>query len=90
MNSYHLNPRPKLILVVEGPSEQAVIPRIAAKAMGHEFSPLGIEVRTLGGVGEYTGKKKYDNFGALEKFIEDYHSGKHSSSSFSIGKDAWR
>jgi hypothetical protein len=73
VNSYHLNPRPKLILVVEGPSEEAVIPRIAAEGMGHEFSPLGIEVRTLGGVGEYTGKKRHDKHGALEKFIDDYH-----------------
>jgi hypothetical protein len=73
VNSYHLNPRPKLILVVEGQSEEAVFPRIAAEAMGHRFSPLGIEVRALGGVGEFTGKKRYDKFGALEKFIDDYH-----------------
>jgi hypothetical protein len=73
VNSYHLNPRPKLILVVEGVGEEATIPYIAAQAVGHEFSPLGIEVRTLGGVGEYTGKKKYDKLGALEKFIDDYH-----------------
>jgi hypothetical protein len=64
VNSYHLNPRPKLILVVEGPSEQVVIPRIVAEAMGHAVSPLGIEVRTLGGVGEYTGKNA--SFGLTE------------------------
>jgi hypothetical protein len=73
VNSYHLNPRPKLILVVEGPSEEAAIPRIAAEAMGHNFSTLGIEVRALGGVGEYTGKKRFEKLGALEKFIDDYH-----------------
>lgn len=73
VNSYHLNPRPKLILVVEGPSEEAVIPRIATEALGHNLSPLGIEVRVLGGVGEYTGKKRYEKLGALEKFIDEYH-----------------
>ncbi len=73
VNSYHLNPRPKLILVVEGASEEAVIPRIAAEALGHNLSPLGIEVRVLGGVGEYTGKKRYEKLGALEKFIDEYH-----------------
>ncbi len=73
VNGYNLNPRPKLILVVEGASEKEAIPYIAAQALGHEFSPLGIEVRTLGGVGEYTGTKRYDRYGALEKFIDEYH-----------------
>jgi hypothetical protein len=73
VNDYHLNPRPKLILVVEGPGEELAIPRIAEDALGHAFPTLGIEVRTLGGVGEYTGSKKHDKRGALEKFIDDYH-----------------
>jgi hypothetical protein len=73
VNSYHLNPRPKLILLVEGSGEEESFPYIASKAMGHEFPPLGIEVRALGGVGEFTGKKRYDRLGAREKFIDDYH-----------------
>jgi hypothetical protein len=73
VNSYHLNPRPKLILVVEGRCEETIIPRIASEAMGYELSTIGIEIRALGGVGEYTGKKKYEKLGALAKFIDDYH-----------------
>ncbi|MGA7617106.1 MAG: hypothetical protein WBX15_18215 [Thermoanaerobaculia bacterium] len=73
VNTYHLNPRPKLILVVEGPGEESAIPRIARDALGHSFPTLGIEMRTLGGVGEYTGSKRHEKRGALEKFIDDYH-----------------
>ena len=73
VNEYHLNPRPKLILVVEGRGEEAAIPRIAEQALRHSLPALAIEVRSLGGIGEYTGKKKYDERGALEKFIDDYH-----------------
>jgi hypothetical protein len=73
VNDYHLNPRPKLILVVEGPGEEVVIPRLAEQALGSSLPTLGIEVRSLGGVGEFTGRKKLDKLGALEKLIDDYH-----------------
>src|SRR5438067_13099751 len=33
-NDFHLNPRPKLILVVEGAGEEQAIPYLAEKALG--------------------------------------------------------
>ncbi|MBK9375663.1 MAG: hypothetical protein IPN03_18570 [Holophagales bacterium] len=72
-NQYHLNPRPRLLLVVEGPGEAEQFPRILAELLGQRPAVLGIEVRTLGGVGEFTGRRNQDPYGALEKLIDDHH-----------------
>jgi hypothetical protein len=71
-NRFHLNPRPKLILVVEGNGEEEQFPRLSNELFGYSFSKLGIEVVNLRGVSGFTGKKGLDRYGALEKFI-DYH-----------------
>ena len=73
-NRYHLNPRPRLILVVEGKGEEEQIPRLARELLGHPFPFVGIQVYNLNGVGNFTGRKRQDRHGALEKFIDDYHS----------------
>ncbi len=73
-NEYHLNPRPKLILVVEGESEQTQFPRLSSELLGHDFGRLGIEIVQLGGIGNFEGKKSTDRYGALEKFIDYHHS----------------
>lgn len=62
-NRYHLNPRPKLILVVEGYGEYENIPRIA-KALGLDFNISAIRIENLKGIGEF---KK------LERYIDNYH-----------------
>ncbi len=72
-NQYNLNPRPKLILVVEGDGEAEQFPRLAKEFFGYPFLQLGIEVVNIQGVGSFTGKKNIDRCGALEKFIDDYH-----------------
>jgi len=72
-NQYHLNPRPKLILVVEGNGEAEQFPRLAKELFGYSFPQVGIEVVNLQGVGNFTGKKGKDKYGALERFIDDYH-----------------
>ncbi len=72
-NQYNLNPRPKLILIVEGNGEKDQIPRLAKELLGHSFPKWGIEVINIYGVGGFTGKKNADRYGALEKFIDDYH-----------------
>lgn len=72
-NQYRLNPRPKLILVVEGNGEDEQFPRLSEKLFGHHFPRLGIEVRNIHGVGGFEGRKRVDKYGALEKFIDDYH-----------------
>jgi hypothetical protein len=73
VNNYNLNPRPKLILLVEGNGEEREIPRLFEELLGCKPSSVGIEIRGLGGVGEFTGQKRRDKYGALEKFIDDHH-----------------
>ncbi len=72
-NQYHLNPRPKLILAVEGNGEAEQFPLLAERLFGCPFPRLGIEVVNIQGVGGFTGKKRVDRYGALEKFIDAYH-----------------
>ncbi len=72
-NQYHLNPRPKLILMVEGDGEYQEFPRLAQELFGYPLPQLGIEVVNIGGIGGFEGKKSRDRCGALERFIDDYH-----------------
>lgn len=72
-NEYHLNPKPKLILIVEGNGEEEQFPRLSKKLFGYSFSKLGIEVVNIRGVAGFTGRKGLDQYGALEKFIDYYH-----------------
>jgi hypothetical protein len=74
-NQYHLNPRPNLILVVEGDGETEQFPRLAKELLGYSFPRLGIETVNLQGFGNFVGKKRgtKDKYGALERFIDAYH-----------------
>ncbi|MBC8526514.1 MAG: hypothetical protein H8D22_06585, partial [Candidatus Cloacimonetes bacterium] len=63
-NAFHVNPRPKLILVVEGYGEYENIPRLS-KAIGLDLNLTGIRIENLKGIG---------NFKNLENFIDHYHS----------------
>jgi chorismate mutase len=64
-NEFHLNPRPKLILIVEGRSEYEQIPRLA-KEIGYSFDSLGIRIELLEGIGNFTS-------GKVDRFIDHYH-----------------
>jgi len=72
-NQYHLNPRPKLILMVEGDGEYKEFPRLAQELLGCSFPRLGIKVVNMHGIGGFEGKKDRDRCGAFERFIDDYH-----------------
>ncbi|MBN2287653.1 MAG: hypothetical protein JXI43_14495 [Tissierellales bacterium] len=72
-NRYHLNPRPRLILFVEGNGEEEQLPRLSEKLFGCSFPNLGIEVRNLKGIGGFTGEEQSNRYGALEKFIDYFH-----------------
>lgn len=72
-NRYHLNPRPKLILVVEGNGEEDQFPRLSQELFGYSFTDLGIEVKNLKGIGGFSGEKHSDRYGALEKLIDYFH-----------------
>jgi hypothetical protein len=74
-NRYHLNPKPKLILVVEGHGEYKHIPRLAKDLFGIDFSKASIEMYNLMGITNFEGDKKDKaKGGALLKFIDSYHS----------------
>jgi hypothetical protein len=73
VNRYNLNPKPQLILVVEGDGEARELPRLALELLGVDFAQLGIEVRNLRGIVNFTGAKGRDPYSALEKFIDDHH-----------------
>jgi hypothetical protein len=73
VNEFNLNPKPKLILVVEGDGEAAELPRLSRDLLGYDFAQLAIEVRNLRGIPNFTGTKGRDPYSALEKFIDDHH-----------------
>lgn len=72
-NEYNVNPRPRLILAVEGKGEFEQFPRLAEEFFGMKLSKLRVGMINLSGVEGFTGKKKYDPYGALEKLIDYYH-----------------
>jgi hypothetical protein len=72
-NQYRLNPKPKLILIVEGDGEAEQFPRLAQQLFGCSFPRSGIQIMNLKGIGNFTGSKIADKYGALEKLIDDYH-----------------
>jgi hypothetical protein len=73
-NEYRLNPKPRMILIVEGESEYIQIPRLIGDIFGYSISNLGIELYNLEGIGNFVGSKKFDKYGALEKYIDYFHS----------------
>lgn len=72
-NEFNANPRPRLILAVEGKGEFEQFPHLAEELFGHKLSRLRIGLINLSGVEGFTGRKKYDPYGALEKLIDYYH-----------------
>ena len=73
VNRYGLNPRPALVLFVEGDGEKAAIPKLIEGLYGMNMAVAGIELRNLSGVAGFTGPKKGERYGALEKVIEELH-----------------
>lgn len=62
-NEYHVNPKPNLILIVEGEGECQEIPRLCQELFGYNFSKLGIEVFDLKGIGGFWAKQKVNPWG---------------------------
>ena len=72
-NHYNLNPKPKLLLLVEGDGEYEQFPRIIDGLFGTTVARFGIKVHNLEGVTNFTGGDR-DRYGTLERFIDDHHS----------------
>lgn len=72
-NQFHLNPNPRMLLVLEGHGESQALPELFRHLYSVPLSRLGIQLMRLGGVGEFEGRSGRDKFGALEKLIDVYH-----------------
>ncbi len=72
-NHYNLNPKPKLLLLVEGKGEYEQFPRLIDGLFGTTVARLGIKVQNLEGIANFTGGDR-DRYGTLERFIDDHHS----------------
>jgi hypothetical protein len=64
-NRYGVNPRPKVLLVVEGNGEDEQIPRMAEELLSPSFPKLRIAIMNIKGVGEIK---------RLSRLIDHYHS----------------
>jgi len=72
LNQYNLNPRPKVTLIVEGPSDAIVINEIFEKYYQFHCSVVGVEILVLGGIDNATGKKK-DSYSPLLSLVDYLH-----------------
>jgi hypothetical protein len=73
VNQYDLNPRPKMVLFVEGESELALINAIFYNYYGYHPGRAGIELVNLRGVNNATGDKKADRFRAIIRLVDYLH-----------------
>ncbi|WP_426409230.1 TOPRIM nucleotidyl transferase/hydrolase domain-containing protein [Bradyrhizobium ganzhouense] len=72
VNDFRLNPKPDLVLFVEGPTELAIVPHLIDKMYATSLSVLGIEMVNLRGVGNATGGKD-SSYSALWRLIDYLH-----------------
>lgn len=71
-NTFHVNPKPRLVLIVEGETEDAAIPNIFFRWFGATAARFGIQLRNMHGVGNATGDKK-DRRSALWRLVDFLH-----------------
>ena len=71
VNDYGLNPRPKLVLLVEGDSEERMIKRLFVELFGFPVDRVWIELVNIRGVDNATGGKN-DHYSAILRLV-DYH-----------------
>ncbi|MGH6964298.1 MAG: hypothetical protein ACREE0_07425 [Phenylobacterium sp.] len=71
-NTFHVNPKPRLVMIVEGETEDAAIPDIFFRWFGATAARFGIQLRNMHGVGNATGDKK-DRRSALWRLVDFLH-----------------
>ncbi len=72
VNRYGLNPQPKLVLIVEGETEEIVVNRIFEEVFGASLGKHWIEMLVLHGVDNATGSKQ-DMFRAILRLVDYLH-----------------
>ena len=72
VNQYGLNPQPKLVLFVEGQSEEHVVQRLLNEYFGIAAGALALEIVNVRGVDNATGTKE-DRFRALLRLVDYLH-----------------
>jgi hypothetical protein len=73
-NDFNINPRPVLILLVEGEGEERYFPKLMENYFEVSCQSLGIQIISLNGVGNFCGNGAHDRHGAMIRFVDDYHS----------------
>lgn len=73
VNRFGLNPQPKLVLILEGHSEEIAVLRVFREYFGFHPGVCGIEIVVLGGVDAATGSKKEDRFRAILRLVDYLH-----------------
>lgn len=81
-NRFGVNPQPKLVLLVEGPSEEQVVHRIFNELFGFPPGRCSIELVVLGGVDNATGNRREDRYQAILRLLDYLHH--HQSLTFLI------
>lgn len=71
-NTFHVNPKPRLVMIVEGDTEDAAIPDIFFRWFGATAARFGIQLRNMHGIGNATGDKK-DRKSALWRLVDFLH-----------------
>jgi hypothetical protein len=72
VNDYGLNPQPKLVLFLEGESEERIIKRLFDEHFGFPPGRAWIEIVVMRGVDNATGGKK-DGYGAILRLFDYLH-----------------
>ena len=72
-NRFGINPQPKLVLIVEGQSEEAAVTQIFEEYYGTHPGIYGIEIVVLGGVNNATGNRNQDRFRAILRLVDYLH-----------------
>ncbi len=72
-NRFGLNPQPKLVLVLEGATEERAVIRLFDAVFGFPAGRCGIELLVIGGVDNATGGRQDDRYRAILRLIDYLH-----------------
>ena len=73
VNQYEVNPQPKVVLVLEGESESTFVEKLCPALLGYGLGTAGIEIVNVKGVGNATGNRQHDRYGAILRLVDYLH-----------------